>query len=78
MFGPVRITPAGFAARACVGVVASILIPPFVILAIAPMLLFMVPVALVAIPFMLATFAGEAKEVGATPKRVPALRHAMN
>ena len=78
MFGTVRITPAGFAARTFVVFVASILIPPFVILAIAPMVLFMVPVAICGIPFVLSAFAGEAREVGSTPKRVPALRHAIN
>jgi len=78
MFGPVKITPAGFAARACVGVVASILIPPFVMLAIAPMLLVLAPVALVAIPFLIATFAAEAREVGTAPRRVPALQQAIN
>ena len=78
MFGTVRITPAGFAGRSFVVFVASILIPPFVILAIAPMVLFMVPVAICGIPFVLSAFAGEAREVGSTPKRVPALRHAIN
>lgn len=78
MFGTVRITPAGFAARTFVVFVASVLIPPFVILAIAPMVLFMVPIAIVGIPFVLSAFAGEAREVSVAPKRVPALRHAVN
>jgi hypothetical protein len=78
MFGTVRITPAGFAARTFVVIVASILIPPFVILAVAPMVLFMVPIAIVGIPFVLSAFAGEAREVGTAPKRVHALRHAIS
>jgi hypothetical protein len=47
-----------------------------VILAIAPMLLILAPVALVAIPFMLSAFATEALEVPVMPRRLGALRHA--
>jgi len=78
MFGPQHVTPRVFAARTFVVFLASILIPPFVILAIAPMLLFMVPVAIVGIPFVIFSFVGEAREVVTAPKRVPALRHATN
>ena len=49
--------------RACVAVMAMVLIPPFVVLAIAPMLLLLLPVAFVVLPFMLCAFAGEAGEV---------------
>jgi hypothetical protein len=49
--------------RVMLGVLAIIAIPPFVILAIAPMLLMLAPVALVAIPFMITAFAGEAGRV---------------
>jgi hypothetical protein len=67
----------GFMVRAVVGTIAAIIIPPFVMLAIAPMLLVLVPVALVAIPFMLSAFAGEAREVRIVPRRLPALRPAI-
>jgi hypothetical protein len=40
------------------------------------MLLVLAPVALIAIPFMLSAFAGEAREVVVTPKRLRALRPA--
>jgi hypothetical protein len=62
--------------RVVIGTVAMIMVPPFVMLAIAPMLLVLAPVALVAIPFMLSAFAGEAREVQPLPRRVRALRHA--
>lgn len=48
--------------RACVGLMALVLIPPFVVLAVVPMLLLLLPVAFVALPFMLCAFAGEACE----------------
>jgi hypothetical protein len=48
--------------RFVIGTVAAILIPAFVVLALAPMLLVLTPVAFVALPFMLAAFAGEAGE----------------
>jgi hypothetical protein len=56
---PHRTQPLGMIARLAIGVVAAILIPPFVLLAVAPMLLVLTPVALIAIPFMLSAFAGE-------------------
>lgn len=56
--------------------IALVMVPPFVVLAVAPMLLMLAPVALVAIPFMLSAFAGEAREVQPLPRRVRALRHA--
>jgi hypothetical protein len=73
-----RITPFGFAARFVMVVFATVLIPPFVILAIAPMLLILAPVALIAIPFMLSAFAGEASEVSPAPRRLRALQHVVN
>jgi hypothetical protein len=51
-----------------------VLVPPFVMLAIAPMLLVLAPVALIAIPFMLSAFAGEAREVAVQPRRVRAFQ----
>ena len=63
-----------FALRAGIATIAVILIPPFVALAIAPMLLIVAPVALVAIPFMLSAFAPEAREVPVAPRRLAALR----
>jgi hypothetical protein len=70
--------PFGLTARFIMGIIAAIMIPPFVVLAIAPMLLVLVPVALIAIPFMLSAFAGEAREVTVAPRRLAALRHALN
>ena len=70
--------PFGFGVRFAIGTVAAILVPPFVVLAIAPMVLVLIPVALVAIPFMLSAFASEAREVVAPPRRLRALRHAVN
>jgi len=63
-----------FALRAGIATIAAILVPPFVMLAIAPMLLIVAPVALIAIPFMLSAFAPEAREVTVAP-RLAALRH---
>lgn len=68
--------PLGIFVRAVIGTVALIMVPPFVVLAIAPMLLVLAPVALVAIPFMISAFAGEAREVQPSPRRVRALSHA--
>lgn len=62
--------------RAVIGTIALIMVPPFVVLAIAPMLLVLAPVALVAIPFMISAFAGEAREVQPATRRVRALAHA--
>lgn len=69
--------PFGMTARFIFGTVAAILVPPFIVLAVAPMLLFMVPVAIVGIPFVLSAFAGEAREVVAPPHRLRALRHTV-
>jgi hypothetical protein len=66
----------GLTARFVMGVVAAIMVPPFVVLAIAPMLLILAPVALVAIPFMLSAFAGESRELTVEPRRLAAWRHA--
>lgn len=68
--------PLGMWPRALFGALAVVMVPPFVILAIAPMLLVLAPVALVAIPFMLSAFAGEAREVQPLPRRVRSLHHA--
>jgi hypothetical protein len=68
--------PLGVWPKALFGAIAVVMVPPFVILAIAPMLLMLAPVAFVAIPFMLSAFAGEAREVQPLPRRVPALSHA--
>jgi hypothetical protein len=70
-------SPIGFVARFIVGSIAAIMIPPFVVLAIAPMLLVLAPVALCAIPFMLSAFAGEAREVKVAPRRLQVLRPAV-
>ena len=69
--------PFGMTARFLIGTMASILVPPFIVLAVAPMVLVLVPVAIVAIPFMLSAFAGEAREVVAPPHRLRALRHTV-
>jgi hypothetical protein len=68
--------PLGIVVRVVIGTVALIMVPPFVVLAMAPILLMLSPVALVAIPFMISAFAGEAREVQPTPRRVRALAHA--
>jgi hypothetical protein len=73
-----RTKPFGITARFVIGTVATILVPPFVMLAIAPMLLMLAPVALIAIPFMLSAFAGEAREVVAVPRRLREFRPAIN
>ena len=70
-----RIGPFGIMLRLVAGTIAAVLIPPFVMLAVAPMLLFMIPVAICGIPFVLSAFAGEAREVRVVPRRLPALRH---
>ena len=62
--------PFGITTRFVIGTVAAILLPPFVMLAVAPMLLVLAPVALIAIPFMLSAFAGEAREVAAPARRL--------
>jgi hypothetical protein len=71
-----RIGPFAIMVRLFAGCIAAVLLPPFVMLAVAPMVLFMIPLALFAIPFMVSAFAGEAREMPAmVPRRVPALRH---
>jgi uncharacterized protein involved in cysteine biosynthesis len=42
--------------------VAVLLVPPFVMVAVAPMVLVLIPVALLAIPFMLGAFQKEGHE----------------
>lgn len=69
--------PFGIGMKMVFGCIAGVLIPPFVVLAIAPMVLFMVPIAICGIPFVLSAFAGEAREVQPLlPRRAAALRHA--
>jgi hypothetical protein len=70
--------PLGIVMKMVFGTITVVMVPPFVILAIAPMLLMLAPVALVAIPFMLSAFAGEAREVQPLPRSLRALRHAHN
>jgi hypothetical protein len=60
--------------RVILGAFAVVAVPPFVLLAIVPMLLMLAPVALVAIPFMICALAGEAAEANPKPRRVPALQ----
>ncbi len=64
--------------RVLFATITAVMVPPFVVLAIAPMLLMLAPVAIVAIPFVVAAFAGEAREVQPLPRRVPALKHAIS
>jgi hypothetical protein len=68
--------PFGIVARCIFATITAVMVPPFVMLAIAPMLLMLAPVAFVVIPFILAAFAGEAREVQPLPGRVRALRPA--
>jgi hypothetical protein len=70
--------PLGVVLRTIFGVITVVMVPPFVMLAIAPMVLVLSPVALVAIPFLVAAFAGEAREVQPLPKRSRALRPAVS
>jgi hypothetical protein len=65
-----------FFLRYIVGGLAALLVSPFVLLAVAPMLLVLAPVALMAMPFMLSAFAGEAKEVrhSIAPRALPVFR----
>jgi len=69
--------PFGIGMKMVFACIAGVLLPPFVVLAIAPMVLFLIPVAIVGIPFVLSAFAGEAREVQPMlPRRARALRHA--
>jgi hypothetical protein len=68
--------PFGIVLRVLFATIATVMVPPFVILAVAPMVLMLAPVALVAIPFILAAFAGEAREVQPLPRRVRELQPA--
>jgi hypothetical protein len=61
--------------RVFLGAVALVAVPPFVLLALVPMLLMLAPVALVAIPFMVCAFAGEASEARASSQRSRAPLH---
>jgi len=70
--------PLGIVLRTLFATITVVMVPPFVMLAIAPMMLMLAPVAIVAIPFVVAAFAGEAREVQPLPKRVRALRHAVS
>jgi hypothetical protein len=70
--------PLSITMRFIIGVFAAILVPPFVLVAVAPLLFFLIPCAFVAIPFMLSAFAGEVREVPAAPRRVRALSHATS
>ena len=72
----VRKRPFGIGMKMVFACIAGVLLPPFVMLAIAPMVLFMIPVAICGIPFVISAFAGEAREVQPMPRRVRALRHA--
>ena len=64
-------------ARIATVLLTAILLPPFVVLAIAPMLLMLVPVAFVAIPFMIPAFFGAAHSSQAECQRVRAWRGAL-
>jgi hypothetical protein len=49
--------PLALLTRFAIGVAAAVLIPAFVVLAVAPMLLALTPVAFLALPFMVLAFA---------------------
>lgn len=68
--------PFGIVLRVLFATISVVMVPPFVMLAVAPMLLMLAPVALVAIPFLVAAFAGEAREVAPLPRRARQLHHA--
>jgi hypothetical protein len=68
--------PFGIVLRVLFATISIVMVPPFVMLAVAPMLLMLAPVALVAIPFLVAAFAGQALEVAPLPRRARAFQHA--
>jgi hypothetical protein len=49
--------PLGTLARCVITAASVILLPPFIVLAVAPMVLMLLPVAFIAMPFMLSAFA---------------------
>ena len=54
--------------------VALMLLPPFIALAVAPMLLFLVPVAIVGVPFMIPAFFPGSLSTSLELKRVESWR----
>jgi|tagenome__1003787_1003787.scaffolds.fasta_scaffold6548218_1 hypothetical protein len=68
--------PLGIVLRTLFATITVVMVPPFVMLAVAPMLLMLAPVALVAIPFVVAAFAGQAREVAPLPRRTRELQPA--
>ncbi|HKU44339.1 MAG TPA: hypothetical protein VJR89_39540 [Polyangiales bacterium] len=68
--------PMGWWPRALFAALAFVMVPPFVVLAVAPMLLMLLPVAFVGIPFLVGAFANEAIDLQPEPKRVRALQQA--
>jgi hypothetical protein len=54
--------------------VSLLLLPPFIALAVAPMLLFLVPVAIVGIPFMIPAFFSGSLSTSLELKRVESWR----
>jgi hypothetical protein len=71
--------PLGVFARVAIGTVAALLVPPFILLAVAPVMLVLMPVAFVAIPFLLVAFgreAGDAVNARRAPHRLRSPRAA--
>lgn len=58
----------GAPAKIALSVVAALLVPPFVLMVIVPVLFYLVPVAVVALPFVASALLGEVREVGRTPR----------
>ncbi|HEX2678715.1 MAG TPA: hypothetical protein VHM19_18810 [Polyangiales bacterium] len=72
-----RRRPPSVTAKIVASLTAAVMLPPFVILAVAPMVLMMIPVAICGIPFLLAAFAPEATDVVAPRYSVRVLRPAV-
>ena len=64
--------------RVAATIAGLILLPPFMMLALAPMMLFMLPVAVVAIPFMIPAFFSGSLEARAEIQRRVSLRPAFS
>ena len=53
----------------------AIVLAPLAVVACVPLVCFMAPVALIALPFMVVAFFGESKEVAPAQKPLAQLRH---
>lgn len=58
----------GAPAKIALSIAAAVLLPPFVLVVLVPVLFYLVPVAVVALPFVASALLGEVSEVGKTPR----------